>query len=40
MSEILQAGLIALGITVLAVLAVTAGAWIVLKMYDKQEDEL
>ena len=39
MMMVLQAGLIALGITALAVAVVCFGAWVVLKLYDKAEDK-
>lgn len=40
MSEVLIAGLIALGITSLAVAVVCFGAWVILKVYDKTEGDI
>ena len=39
MSEVLHAGLIALAITLAAVAIVTVGAWVIMKIYDKTEDD-
>ena len=39
MSEVLHAGLIALAITLAAVVVVTVGAWVIMKIYNKMEDD-
>ena len=39
MGEVLAAGVIALAITALAVAVVCFGAWVVLRIYDKAENE-
>ena len=39
MGEVFHAGLIALAITLAAVAIVTVGAWVIMKIYDKTEDD-